>query len=248
MATSAHLQGSVRFGDEVLFDQLELNIPAKQWTCLLGASGVGKSTILKLIGGLPTGGQFDGSIEFKCALPNGGSSAPRIAYMAQSDLLLPWLSVRENVLIGSRLRGDDANKSLADQLIAKVGLQAHGNKRPHQLSGGMRQRVALARTLMEDTPLVLLDEPFSALDARTRFEMQALAFDVLAEKTVLLVTHDVSEAVRLGHQLFVLSPGHVDSLSPDLQSPLRELNNADVLDFQSRVLLALNAQNVSTRA
>jgi putative hydroxymethylpyrimidine transport system ATP-binding protein len=120
-------------------------------------------------------------------------------------LLLPWLSARENVVLGARLRGEAPDRAAADRLLARVGLAGHENKRPAALSGGMRQRVALARTLMEDRPVVLMDEPFSAVDALTRFRLQALACEVLADRTVVLVTHDPQEALRVGHRLFVLT-------------------------------------------
>ena len=149
--------GSFSHGEQLLFDELDLSLEGGQWTCLLGPSGVGKSTILRLIAGLDTGGVFDGSI----SSDNGAPLLGRFAYMAQSDLLLPWLDVRGNVMLGASLRGQDRALDRADQLIERVELSRHAGKRPHELSGGMRQRAALARTLMEDRPLLLLDEPFS---------------------------------------------------------------------------------------
>ena len=130
--------------------------------------------------------------------------------MAQQDLLLPWLPVVDNVLLGYRLRGAAgpscaACASAATQLLARVGLERPGAAPcPATLSGGMRQRAALARTLMEDRPIVLMDEPFSALDAITRHRLQDLAAELLAGRTVLLVTHNPLEALRLGHRLYVL--------------------------------------------
>jgi putative hydroxymethylpyrimidine transport system ATP-binding protein len=136
--------------------------------------------------------------------------------MAQQDLLLPWLSARDNVLIGRRLRGErvgPAARGRAEELLVRVGLRSAVTARPAALSGGMRQRVALARTLMEDRPVVLMDEPFAGLDAITRYELQALAAELLAERTVLLVTHDPLEALRLGHRLLVLAgrPARLDA-------------------------------------
>ena len=140
--------------------------------------------------------------------------------MDQSDLLLPWLSARANVTLGARLRGERPNAAAADEILALVGLRGHEEKRPAALSGGMRQRVALARTLMEDRPVVFMDEPFSAVDALTRFRLQDLASTVLHGRTVVLVTHDPQEALRLGHRLFVLSgsPARIDE-SPVPESP-----------------------------
>lgn len=137
---------------------------------------MGKSTLLRLISGLSTGADFTGDI----TASDGQGVADRVAYMAQSDLLLPWASVSQNILLGARLRGETPDTDRLHRILARVGLTDHAQKRPSELSGGQRQRVALARTLMEDKPVILLDEPFSALDAQTRAAMQDLAVEVLA--------------------------------------------------------------------
>jgi putative hydroxymethylpyrimidine transport system ATP-binding protein len=131
----------------------------------------------------------------------------RVSYMAQADSLMPWLSVLDNVLIGYRLRGEHTAllREQAMSLLAKVGLAKVALLRPDALSGGMRQRAALARTLLEDRPIVLMDEPFSALDAITRLQLQELAAELLVGRTVLLVTHDPLEALRLGHVVYVMA-------------------------------------------
>ena len=197
---------SLAFGEALLFEQFSAVFPGGQTSCLLGPSGIGKSTLLRAMAGLvplKTNAVRDGL---------GHSLSGRIAYMDQSDLLLPWLTARENVGLGGRLRGAPHDAAGADRLLARVGLAGHEDKRPAALSGGMRQRVALARTLMEDRPIVLMDEPFSAVDALTRFRLQDLACEVLADRTVVLVTHDPQEALRLGHRLFVMtgSPAQLD--------------------------------------
>ncbi len=220
----------------MLFENLSLTLEAGQWSCLLGSSGVGKSTLLKLLAGLPTGGEFTGEIRAS----DGQSITSRIAYMAQSDLLYPWLSVYGNVVLGQSLRGETEDSARANELIRKVGLQAHSDTRPHQLSGGMRQRVALARTLMEDTPVVLLDEPFSALDTKTRREMQELAFNLLHNKTVLLVTHDAAEALRLSQTLLVMTEDGLTAHDIDAGKPLRQITDARFVASQSRLLTRLN--------
>lgn len=231
-----HLKGTFRHGRQVLFQDLSLTLEAGQWTCLLGSSGVGKSTLLKLLAGLPSGGEFSGDIGASDAQPIGS----RIAYMAQSDLLYPWLTVYGNVVLGQNLRGEIEDGERANELIRQVGLQAHCDKRPHQLSGGMRQRAALARTLMEDTPLVLLDEPFSALDTRTRREMQELAFRLLQDKTVLLVTHDAAEALRLAQTLLVMTESGLEVQDIDAGEPLRQITDDRIVASQSRLLIRLN--------
>ena len=143
-----------------MFDNASLDIPAGKWTCLLGASGVGKSTVLKLFAGLDDDISFSGEFSASHGVFDG-----QVTLMAQDDLLLPWLTALDNVLLGARLRGDTADRERGIAVLEKVGLTDHTSKKPGQLSGGQRQRVALARTLMEDRPIVLLDEPFSALDA-----------------------------------------------------------------------------------
>lgn len=193
-----------------LFDQLDLDLPGGETVCLLGPSGVGKTSLLRLIAGLSDAA--GGAVTDDRGQPLAG----RIAYMAQQDLLLPWLSARANVLLGPRLRGETVTRAMraqADALLHRVGLADAADARPAALSGGMRQRVALARTLMEDRPVVLMDEPFAGLDAITRYELQALAAELLARRTVLLVTHDPLEALRLGHRIRVLAgrPARLDA-------------------------------------
>lgn len=232
------LFGSVTYGGRCLFEGLSFELVAGRWNCLLGRSGVGKSTLLRLLAGLSTGGEFIGEIVAEDGRPVGG----RIAYMAQSDLLFPWLNVRHNVMLGQRLRGGPANGERAIELIERVGLGEHIDKQPHQLSSGMRQRAALARTLMEDSPVVLLDEPFSALDARTRSDMQELAFEVLQGKTVLLVTHDPAEAVRLSHHLFLMSEQGVSAQSlgaVESTEPIRAVDDTAMLKTQAELLKTL---------
>ncbi len=229
------LTGTVYFDGHCLFENLVFDLAASRWTCLLGPSGVGKSTLLKLLAGLVPEARFVGRIE----ADDGHSLSERISYMAQSDLLFPWLDIQQNIMLGQRLRAQKLDGERARQLIEQVGLQAHSRKRPHQLSGGMRQRVALARTLMEDTPVVLLDEPFSALDARTRAEMQDLAFDVLKGKTVLLVTHDPAEAVRLSHHLYLMSSTGIDNRTDSCSQPIRAIDDNVTLKAQAELLLAL---------
>ena len=224
-------------GGEVLFKDFRLDLAPGRWTCLLGASGVGKSTLLRAAAGLVPGAVVEA--------PGGVALRPprRVALMAQNDLLLPWLDVTENVLLGHRLRKSvtAAARARARDLIGRVGLGAVAEHRPASLSGGMRQRAALARTLMEERPVVLMDEPFSALDAITRHKMQALAADLLRGKTVLLVTHSPAEALRLGHAVFVLEgrPAQARRLEA-LSGPIpRPADDPALLATQARLLAAL---------
>ena len=157
---------SLSYGGVPLFDGLDIRLEAGVWTCLLGPSGVGKSSLLRLIAGL--GGGAAGRVR----------TAP-VAYLSQDDLLLPWASVLDNAVLGARLRGERPDFDRARLLLRQVGLAEFLPARPASLSGGERQRVALVRTLMEDRPVVLMDEPFGSLDAITRHRAQDLAARLL---------------------------------------------------------------------
>lgn len=196
---------SKRFGaGPVVLDDVSLDIAPGEFVCLLGASGCGKSTLLNLIAGLdrPTAGRIDTPVD--------GS-----AVMFQESALMPWLTARKNVELALRLRGvpRGERREKALTLLDTVNLADASEKRPHELSGGMRQRVALARALAQDRPVLLMDEPFAALDAITR--------DLLHEelervwratgRTIVFVTHNVREAARLGQRVVLMGsrPGRV---------------------------------------
>ncbi len=234
-APAISFRGSAFLEGEALFRDVALDMVPGGWTCLLGASGVGKTTILRIIAGFDTRAQFDGIIE----TGDGVSLTDRIAYMAQEDLLLPWATVRDNVTLGARLRGEPPDRARAERLLEQVGLSAHAEKKPNALSGGQRQRVALARTLMEDRAVILLDEPFSALDARTRSEMQDLAFALLKGRTVLLVTHDPGEAARLAERILVMTASGLNEVNPPAAAPPRPVDDAEMLVAQGRLLRQL---------
>ncbi len=199
---------------------------------VVGPSGCGKTTLLELICGLQA--------------PDAGAiaCAPAVL-MPQRDLLLPWLSAVDNAALALRIarlpRGEA--RARADALFAELGLDGFQHARPHELSGGMRQRVAFLRTLLSGKPLLCLDEPFGALDAITRGEMQEWLGGTLARepRTVVLVTHDVEEAVLLADRVVVLSqrPGRVIAqLEIELRRP-RHRTDADVVALRERALDAL---------
>jgi NitT/TauT family transport system ATP-binding protein len=187
-------------------DNISIDVRPGEFVCLVGASGCGKSTLLSLVAGLddPTAGTITLS---------GGGSNP--ALMFQEPALFPWLTVAGNVALPLRLRKvpRDRRRRLVDDLLRVVHLEDFARRRPHELSGGMRQRVALARTLGLDSPVLLMDEPFGALDAMTRDVLHDELERIWTERrlTVLFVTHNVREAARLGDRIVLLSsrPGRI---------------------------------------
>ncbi len=250
-APAIHLHAAtLRYGGRAVFEAFDLTLPGGRTTCLLGPSGVGKTSLLRLIAGLAQGaqggqGKVEREVEGEAVDEAGRPVAGCVAYLAQHDLLLPWLTVLGNVTLGSRLRGEPlggATEDRARALIARVGLAGREGDRPAKLSGGQRQRVALARTLMEDRPVVLMDEPFSALDAITRYELQALAAELLAGRTVLLVTHDPLEALRIGHRVQVMAgaPARLDAALVPAGAPPRDLTDPALLVLQAELLERLS--------
>ena len=205
--------------DRDLVQGLSFIAAANSWTCLLGESGVGKTTLLRTIAQL-----IPLSAGAKIESSSGIALEGNIAYMAQQDLLLPWLTAIQNVSLGRRLRKEPHDLTKAASLLEQAGVGQRGNALPHEMSGGERQRVALARTLMEERPLVLMDEPFSFLDAITRNQLQELAFKLLASRTVIMVTHDPFEALRLATSVQIIRNGNNSEASPITPpgTPLRD--------------------------
>jgi putative hydroxymethylpyrimidine transport system ATP-binding protein len=226
---------SFSYPGEQIFRDLNFTVKGGQWTCLIGPSGCGKSTLLRLISGT-LGENFSGKIHFS----DGDSHTGRTAWMAQKDLLLPWLSVLDNVCLGSRLRGEmsDQKRQKAISLLEDAGLGEYSDSLPSELSGGMRQRVALLRTLMEERPVILMDEPFSALDALTRLKLQDLSASLVEGATVLMVTHDPLEALRLGHRIYVMThrPATLGKVLIPPGSPPREPGDPAIISLQAKLL------------
>lgn len=226
---------SLVFGEQVLFEHLDLMLLPNEWVSLLGCSGVGKSTLLRLIAGLEIQGKIQGNIIFH---PN-----IRVAWLPQKDTLYPWLSIIDNVQLENVLFGNKSTKTTlqAKALLEQVGMSEHLHKSCDQLSGGQKQRVALARVLMQNADLVLLDEPFSALDVISCYQLQNLAHELLKNKSVLLVTHDPQEALRLSQRIFVLrspqpnQPALSDVIKPEGKAP-RELNQENLWMLQQQLL------------
>jgi NitT/TauT family transport system ATP-binding protein len=214
-------------------DQVSLDVAPGEFTCLIGASGCGKSTLLALVAGLeqPTSGQV--------STGSGGSRG--VAFMFQEPALFPWLTAAGNVEMALRAHGvgKAERRRRAAELLAMVHLGEFGGKRPHELSGGMRQRVALARSLAQDADVLLMDEPFGALDAMTRDLLHDEIDRIRAGRqfTVLFVTHNVQEAVRLGDRVVVMSsrPGRIiDEFTVDIERP-RRIDSAPVAELATRI-------------
>ncbi len=233
---SLHIQNlALHYGGQIIFENLNLTIQSGQLVALLGPSGVGKTSLLRIIAGLEV--PFAGQVTASDNVPLSG----RIAYMAQQDLLLPWARVIDNVMLGAKLRGMKPDPDRAMNLLERVGLAERAKSLPVELSGGMRQRVAIARTLYEERPIVLMDEPFSALDAITRTKIQDLAAELLAGCTTLLITHDPMEACRISHHLVVLTgaPARLGAPVEVPGIPPRAPDNLLVLQTQAELLRML---------
>ncbi len=217
----------------VALEGLDLNVRRGEFVTIVGPSGCGKSTLLSLVAGLLEA--------TKGGIRIGGTPvvAPYtdLGFVFQSDLLLDWRTVTGNVLLPCVMRGLDqaAHLGRARELLASVGLEGFEGKRPFELSGGMRQRVALCRALLLDPPMLLMDEPFGALDALTREQMQVDLQTIWhrTQKTVLFVTHSISEAVFLSDRVIVMTPrpGAIRAiLDIDIERP-RDLNVHDTPRF-----------------
>ena len=190
-------------------EKIDLTIEDNDFLCILGPSGCGKSTLLRIVAGLevPSTGRV---LLDRQPVERPG---PDRGMVFQSYTLFPWLTVRDNVLFGTR-----STAARADELILRVGLTGFENHYPKQLSGGMQQRTALARALANDPKILLLDEPFGALDNQTRALMQELLLGIWEadRKTVLFVTHDIDEAIFMASRVAVMSarPGHLKTIVP----------------------------------
>jgi len=210
-----------RYDETLVFDGLDLSVDPGEGCCLLGPSGCGKTTLLHLLAGLeePTGGR----VEIDGERVTGPDY--RWGVVFQDPLLYPWLSVRENVEVGPRLRGEEPDPDRVDELLELVGLDGVADADTADLSGGMAQRASLARTLANEPEVLLLDEPFSALDQLTKTELQDELLRIVDELgvTAVFVTHDIDEAVYLGDRVAVMGPvpagiEHVERIDSETRS------------------------------
>jgi putative hydroxymethylpyrimidine transport system ATP-binding protein len=222
---------SFSWGDKPLCQQLDLRLRGGKTTVMLGRSGIGKSTLLRLVAGLlaPQQGAIQGL--------NGN-----VAWMGQKDLLYPWLTVLENVMLSARLSGEQPDRRRALALLDQVKLTEVAQAPPNHLSGGMRQRVALARTLYAQREVVLMDEPFATLDVMTKLSLQTLTAQLLQSKTVLLVTHDPLEACRMADDILLLDgqPLSIENWPTPAGVAPRKLDDPGLLQAQGQLFSRLN--------
>ncbi len=231
---------------------VSLEVADGEIVSLIGPSGCGKSTLLGMGAGLflPSEGEVyvDGD---RVTAPN-----DHVAFMLQKDLLLPWRTIRQNVEIGIEIKGVAATerRGRALALLDRFGLAGFAHHYPHQLSGGMRQRAAIARTLAVEPTVLLMDEPFSALDAQTKMVLHQDLARTLAEerKTALFITHDLAESVSLSDRVLVMSarPGtiveSIDVALPDRHNPMHRRRHRDVGDYLNRLMELLHIGELET--
>jgi NitT/TauT family transport system ATP-binding protein len=205
-----------RRGPIVALEGVDLIVPAGQFCCIVGPSGCGKTTLLRILAGL------DEHTAGKLELAHDDPSRPLNAMVFQEQSIFPWMTVRDNVAYGPRMRGVDGRRvrELVDYYVDKVGLSPFAIAYPHQLSGGMKQRVSVARAFANDPEVLLMDEPFAALDEQNKSLLQEELLKIWEEskKTVLFITHSIDEALVLGDRVLVMTarPG---TLKADLPVP-----------------------------
>ena len=229
-----------RAGEVVALSNLQMRIPDKQFAVIVGPSGCGKSSLLDLVAGLKEASSGECRVNGRTVSGPGRDRG----MVFQNYSLFPWLSVQKNVEFGLALRNVPMQERAeqARHFVHAVGLKGFENAYPNHLSGGMKQRVAIARALANDPEVLLMDEPFGALDSQTRAVMQELLIDIWErhQKTVLFVTHDIDEAVFLGDVVYVMSarPGRiVDTVQVDLPRPRHYdlVTTPDFIELKRRI-------------
>lgn len=223
-------------------ENINLKVKDGEFVCVLGPSGCGKSTLLEIAAGLLP--HSEGEILLDGKLQSGTSRD--IGVVFQDSSLFPWRSVRKNIEFGLELAGVDKNERAekVQKAIDMVGLKGFENKYPHQLSGGMRQRAGIARTLVNEPACILMDEPFSAVDHLTRLTLQEEIVRIWKQekKTILFITHDVSEAVYLSNRVVLLTPrpGRIQQIFDIPTDWPRNRNNPELLEIVEKIYICLN--------
>ena len=237
---------SVALGGETIYDRLSFDIRDGEFLCIVGQSGCGKSTLLRVIGDLL---KVDAGLVTVAGKP-AAQAWEDIAYVFQSHRLLPWRNAEENVVLGQQLRfgrklPHQQMREKARELLELVGLGKDRLKTPGMLSGGERQRVSIARALAVDPRIILMDEPFSALDVMTRHRMRAEIVDIWKKtgKTIIFVTHEVEEAIELADRIVVLSskPAKVRSIMEVAQPRPRDMNAPELKHMHDQLRRLIGA-------
>jgi len=234
--------------DYTMFDRLSFKVEDGEFISIIGKSGCGKSTVFRLINGLekPQGGEvlYDGK---NVALLKNYS-----AYMPQKDLLFPWRTIEKNICLAMEVRKKSRTqmKQAAEEMLKEVGLCEYRDKYPKDLSGGMRQRASFARTLLAGSDLMLLDEPFSALDSLTKISLQEWLLTEWEKhsKTILFVTHDVEEAIFLSKKIFVISDRpvtHFEEFEIPLSYPRKreDMKHSDIVELKEMLISRLRQED-----
>ena len=223
-------------GEIKALDKINISVNEGEFLCIVGSSGCGKSTLLSILSSL------DDATEGTYVWDRNNRT---IGYMLQNDALFPWLNIKKNALLGLKIYNmdNDQSKKYVDKLLDDYGLEKFKNKYPKELSGGMRQRVALIRTLALKPDVLLLDEPFSALDYQTRLAVSKDVYEIIKKerKTVIMITHDIAEAISLADRIVVLSkrPGKVkriyDMNFEGVNDPIKRRSSKEFNDYYSQI-------------
>jgi NitT/TauT family transport system ATP-binding protein len=226
--------------ERVVFDHLSFDVHRREFITIIGPSGCGKSTFIRIAAGLD---ESSGGAILLSGLPVTGPGPDR-GMVFQGYTLFPWLSVKRNVMFGLQMKGrsDMEAESLARQWIAMVGLEKFEDSYPHELSGGMKQRVAIARALANEPRVLIMDEPFGALDSQTRAKMQAHLIEIWkkVDITILFITHDLDEAILLSDRVLVLgvNPGglveFIENPVPRPRSP-KQITSPEFIALKARL-------------
>lgn len=221
-------------GESTLIKDISFSLEKNEFLSIVGSSGCGKSTIIKLIAGIEKA-------------DSGKIKGLSTGYMPQKDLLLPWRTVLENIVLPVELnkKSLEEGKQKAEEYLKKLNLAEYKNKLPHELSGGMRQRVSFLRTLLTEADILLLDEPFSALDAITKEYLQKWLLDTLKEfnKSIIFITHDINEALFLSDRILVCKNKPLDSFAEFIVPKDKEEHVEKIIEMKKDILHIIRGEN-----